>query len=94
MLTALRYGLPLAFILAGFVVLVVRRDTTGLEGWAMLVGAGISVLLFNVLFRIGASGDKDRQAEDDARAYFSEHGHWPDEEPPAGGPTARSASSR
>ena len=82
MLNALRYGLPAAFIVAGFVVLIIRRDTTGLEGWAMLVGAGLSVLLFNILFRIGASGDSERRAEDDAREFFSEHGHWPDEEPP------------
>jgi hypothetical protein len=83
MLGALRYGLPLAFIVAGFAVLIIRRDTTGLEGWAMLVGAGISVLMFNVLFRIGASGDKERRAEDEAREFFSTHGHWPDEEPKA-----------
>ncbi len=83
MLLALRYGLPMAFILAGFVLLIVRRDTTGLEGWAMLVGAGIAVLLFNLLFRIGASGDADRRAEEEAREFFSQHGHWPDEPPPA-----------
>ncbi len=82
MLWALRYGLPLAFIAAGFVVLIIRRDTTGLEGWAMLVGAGISVLLFNVLFRIGASGYAERRAEDEAREFFSRHAHWPDEPPP------------
>jgi hypothetical protein len=32
-----------------------------------------------VLFRIGVEGDKDRDREDAARAYFDEHGHWPDE---------------
>jgi hypothetical protein len=83
MLNALRYGLPLAFIVAGFIVLIVRRDTTGLEGWAMLVGAGISVLLFNILFRMGASGDRERREEEEAREFFSRHGHWPDEQPPA-----------
>jgi hypothetical protein len=83
MLHALRYGLPLAFIVAGFVVLIIRRDTTGLEGWAMLVGAGISVLLFNILFRMGASGDRERREEEEAREFFSRHGHWPDEQPPA-----------
>lgn len=25
------------------------------------------------------NGDKDRHSEDDARAFFDEHGHWPDE---------------
>jgi hypothetical protein len=26
--------------------------------------------------------DVQRQREDDARAFFDEHGHWPDETPP------------
>ncbi|WP_445148964.1 hypothetical protein [Baekduia sp. Peel2402] len=26
-------------------------------------------------------GDKDRYVEDDARTFFDEHGHWPDETP-------------
>jgi hypothetical protein len=25
------------------------------------------------------NGDKDRHREDDARTFFDEHGHWPDE---------------
>jgi hypothetical protein len=25
------------------------------------------------------NGDKDRHAEDHARTFFDEHGHWPDE---------------
>jgi hypothetical protein len=37
-----------------------------------------------VLFRFGARGDEERQAEEDARTFFSEHGHWPDEPPPPG----------
>jgi hypothetical protein len=83
MLHALRYGLPAAFIVAGFALLIIRRDTTGLEGWAMLVGAGLSVLMFNVLFRLGASGDEERRAEEEAREFLATHGHWPDEPPPA-----------
>jgi hypothetical protein len=47
----------------------------------MLVGAGLAVLLMNVLFRFGAVGDDERQAEDEAREYFTTHGHWPDEKP-------------
>jgi len=30
-----------------------------------------------------ASGHRDRDAEDAARAYLDEHGHWPDEDRPA-----------
>jgi hypothetical protein len=76
---SLRYGLPAALAIAGFAFLIIRRDTTGFEMWSMLVGAAISVLLFNVLFRMGASGDRDRQSEHEAREYFAKHGRWPDE---------------
>jgi hypothetical protein len=36
--------------------------------------------MFIVRFRLGASGDVERQREEDARTYFDEHGVWPDEE--------------
>jgi hypothetical protein len=39
----------------------------------------VAVLLLNLLFRIGAEGDKDRDREQEARDYFSEHGRWPGE---------------
>jgi hypothetical protein len=77
----LRYGLPAALIVAGFVVLFVAGPANALEGWAMLVGAGFALLVFNLLIRIGASGDKDRDREEAARRYLMEHGHWPDEAP-------------
>ena len=48
--------------------------------------AGLSVWLLNLLYRVGVKGDRERDAEDRARAYFDEHGHWPDEER---GPDAR-----
>jgi hypothetical protein len=76
---SLRYGLPAVLAAIGFAFLLIRRDTTGFEMWSMLVGAAISVLLFNVLYRMGASGDRDRQQEHDAREYFAQHGRWPDE---------------
>ena len=76
----LRYGLPAVLVVAGFVVLFVANDSIKWDGFAMCVGAGLAVLLMNVLFRFGANGDDERQAEDDAREYFSRHGHWPDEE--------------
>ncbi len=78
-----RYGLPALLLIAGFVVLFVAGKSNAVEGWAMLVGAAVALLLFNVLFRIGFTGDAERQEEQDARAYLSEHGHWPDEPPRA-----------
>lgn len=75
----LRYGLPAALVLAGFVVLFVADDSAKWDGFAMCVGAGLAVLLVNVLFRLGAQGDEERRAEDDAREYLARHGRWPDE---------------
>jgi uncharacterized membrane protein YccC len=75
-----RYGLPAALVLAGFVLLFVADGSTRWDGFAMCVGAGLAVLLMNVLFRLGVSGDDERQAEVDAREYFTTHGRWPDEE--------------
>jgi hypothetical protein len=74
-----RYGLPVLLIVAGFVLLFVAPDSTRYEGFAMCVGAGLSVLLLNVLFRAGATGDEERAREDEAREYFARHGRWPDE---------------
>ena len=75
----LRYGLPAVLVLAGFVLLFVADGTTKWDGFAMCVGAGLSVLLINVLFRFGAKGDEEREREDAAREYLAKHGRWPDE---------------
>ncbi len=76
---SVRYILPLVLFTAGFALLAVEPNSTGLEGWAMCTGAAMSVLLVNVLFRAGAKGDLERVAEDDARAFYAAHGSWPDE---------------
>ena len=76
---AVRYGLPAVLVLAGFVILVVVDGSLRWEGWAMCVGAGLSVLLLNWLFRLGAEGDRERDAEAAARDYYSAHGRWPDD---------------
>lgn len=77
---SVRYLLPLVLFVAGFVLLAVEPNSTGLEGWAMCTGAALSVLLVNLLFRAGAKGDLERTDEDDARAYYALHGRWPDEQ--------------
>ena len=79
-----RTWLPLAIIVAGFALAAASGfSDNGLEGGALMVSAGLSVWLLNFLFRIGVSGDREREEEDRARAYFSEHGRWPDDPPPA-----------
>jgi len=76
-----RYGIGIALIVAGFVILAVVESSVRWDGWAMCVGGGLSLILLNVFFRFGAKGDEERAAEDAAREYFSTHGHWPDERP-------------
>ena len=82
LLNAVRYGLPAVLVIAGLAVLLVDDGAGRFDGFAMLVGAGLSVALLNVLFRLGVAGDRDREAEERARHFFSEHGHWPDEPGP------------
>lgn len=78
LLLAVRYGLPLAIIVAGFLVMVVGSSPSAVHGGLGIVGAGISVGLLSVFYRLSV-GDKDRDDEDAARDYFDAHGHWPDE---------------
>jgi hypothetical protein len=78
---AVRYVVPAAIAVGGVVVLILDRSLDGLEGFAMLVGAAGAILLLNVLYRVGVSGDEERDREAQARDYLDEHGHWPDEEP-------------
>jgi hypothetical protein len=75
-----RYGVAGALIVAGQVVLVADSGPTGAgwEGWALFTGAGLAVLLLNLLFRMGVEGDRDREREEAARRYFDEYGRWPD----------------
>jgi hypothetical protein len=82
----IRLWLPAIIVLAGLVVIIARGgDETSLEGGGAIIGAGLSVLLLNVLHRIGVSGDAERGEEDEARDFFDVHGYWPGEgpEPPA-----------
>jgi hypothetical protein len=80
-----RYGIGAVMVVAGIVMIVVNPGGVGVDGFAMAVGGGLSVLLINFLFRLGVSGDREREQEEEARRYFDEHGVWPDEEPkPAG----------
>jgi len=75
-----RYGLPAAIFFAGVVVTGVASDQeTGVLIGTMFMGAAIAVFLLNFFYRMGVTGDRDREAEDARRRYFDAHGHWPDE---------------
>jgi hypothetical protein len=79
-MNVVRVWIPVAILIAGVVLVIVRGgDETSLEGAAALWGAGLSVALLNWLHRMGVTGDSARDDEDEARAYFDRHGHWPDD---------------
>jgi hypothetical protein len=76
----LRWWLPVIVCLVGVGLAAANGfSDDSLEGGAAIVGAGMSIWLMNILFRIGISGDDERQDEDAARDYFDKHGRWPDE---------------
>ncbi len=79
-LLVVRYGIGAVMVLAGIVMLVANPGGFGVDGFAMAVGGGLAVLMINFLFRLGVSGDLERQREEEARAYFDEHGVWPEDE--------------
>jgi hypothetical protein len=79
-----RVWLPVTIIGAGVVVAIATGlSETGVEGGTLLVAAGLSVWVINALYRVGASGDRERDDEDRARTFFDEHGYWPDDPPPS-----------
>ena len=79
MMRFVRIGLPLLICLGGGVAIAIEPNRNGLEGGILIVSAGLSVWLPNWLYRIGVSGERERDEEDDARDFFDRHGVWPDE---------------
>jgi hypothetical protein len=77
----LRSWIPAALCLIGVVLLIADDfDTFGVSAFAAFAGAGSSTWLINFLWRLGVSGDDEREREAEDRAYLAKHGHWPDEE--------------
>lgn len=56
---------------------LIADPSDNFEGAMALIGAGLSVLLVNLLFRFGVAGDRDRAREDAARREFDRTGRWP-----------------
>ena len=75
-----RYVLPALIVLAGLVVIVVGGDGSSLHGGLGIIGGGIAVWLLSLFYRVGASGEVERDAEEEARLYFDRHGRWPDDD--------------
>jgi hypothetical protein len=81
-LFAVRYGIGGVMVLAGVVVLIAVPGDIGAYGFASSIGAGLSVVLLNLLYRLSISGDREREQEEEARRYLDRHGVWPDDEEP------------
>jgi hypothetical protein len=50
--------------------------------WSIIAALG-GIAVVGVVFYYWAAEDRDRVNEEDARRFYDEHGHWPDEAPPA-----------
>jgi hypothetical protein len=79
-----RYGLGALMVLGGVILLIISPGGLGVDGFAMAVGGGLSVLLLNALFRLSVSSEADRDEEEQARRYFDEHGEWLEDKPRSG----------
>jgi hypothetical protein len=90
-LRIIRVWLPAAVVVLGIVLFIIDPTTDTALGSAAIIGAGLSIWLLNVLFRMGVKGDRERDTEAAARRFLDEHGHWPDEPPP---PADRPAGPR
>ncbi|HUA45496.1 MAG TPA: hypothetical protein VMA77_09735 [Solirubrobacteraceae bacterium] len=80
-LWAVRYGIGIVMVAGGIVILIISPAGTGVDGFAMAAGGGLSVLMLNGLYRLGVSGDQERERHEEAWRYFEEHGEWPDDPP-------------
>jgi hypothetical protein len=76
LLPGVRYVLPAVVVIAGAVVMALGSEVD-LEGGASIISAGLAIYFLNWLFRIGAAGDRERDAEDAAREHFDRYGRWP-----------------
>jgi hypothetical protein len=75
-----RYGLPLAIALAGVVLVAVAHTSEADAAGITLIGVGALVSIANSFIRLSESSNRDRDAEEEARRYYTQHGRWPDEE--------------
>jgi hypothetical protein len=76
-LLLVRYGIGGVLVVAGIAMLIIDPGGFGVDGFALAAGAGLSILMLNLLFRLGVSGDQERDREAQARRYLQEHGEWP-----------------
>ena len=77
----LRWWVPGALCLIGVILLIAENfDAFGVSAFAAFVGAGSSTWLINFLWRLGVSGDEEREREAVDRRYLARHGRWPSQQ--------------
>ena len=76
-LAAVRYGLPLAMVVVGIVMLGLGDQEAGFG--VVLIGCAGIVLLINALFRLSIRSNRERAEEERARDEFERTGRWPGE---------------
>jgi prepilin signal peptidase PulO-like enzyme (type II secretory pathway) len=82
MLTLTRVWLPLIIAVLGVVAIGLGHARTPLAGAGVgLVVIALIVWMINWMFRLSVQSNRDRETEEQAREYFDDHGHWPDENP-------------
>ncbi len=89
LLAATRVWLPIGIGIAGVVLIVVGQgrvrgggvlnDSLAAVGVALIITALI-VWMINWMFRLSLQSNREREREEEARDFFTRHGHWPDEE--------------
>jgi hypothetical protein len=82
MIFFVRYGIGLLTILAGVIWLIFDFGGFGLEALFGFTGAGLSIILINLLFRMGRASDREHEQHEEDWRFYERHGHWPDEDPP------------
>ncbi|MBV8430434.1 MAG: hypothetical protein JO244_04685 [Solirubrobacterales bacterium] len=80
LVTITRIWLPLAIAVAGVVAIVIGRGHTAAAGAGVgLLLVALTVWMINWMYRMSVDSNRERDREEAARDYFSQHGHWPDE---------------
>ena len=79
-LVLLRYVVPAGLLVAGVVILVVADPSTRYDGFGLCWGAAFALFVFAQLIRLNTSGADDRDREEAARDYYSQHGRWPNDD--------------
>jgi lysylphosphatidylglycerol synthetase-like protein (DUF2156 family) len=87
LLALTRIWLPLTIAVAGVVMIILGNATVhGKLGGGTLSAAGVAFVLIalivwmiNWMFRMSVQSNRERDREEEARAYFDRYGQWPDE---------------